>query len=1090
MFLKFQKTLLVSTGIVIGISFFGFIHSAKAASCSTEGNPGADILRGVVLYKDNNCEGDYVQLHARTTKQWATIPPPVGNDETSSLILKGDISVFLYENVNGGGISICWNSPQEQLIPGLKSKGFDWNDKLSSIKVDEPGKCTNPGEQLPIGAACAPLGGQKSTYQCSGSTDNAGILLTGQDGNLGNCSYQCRDADGSMLRYGAGTKEDPYAWYCFGATDQTKTCKLSEGQTTEDVNVVTGIKKEAEDCGVLGIGCLLTTLINAVSGLVDIFIFGLAAITKAVATTLALTMNKVIQYVLTVPISPDAEGAPPFLKVIWDYSRALANSFFVLMLAIIGFTTILRIQSYQWQKTLPSLLIAVLLINFSGVLVGFVVDMANIVTNAFLGDAVKSTNWGAQDIPLPGTGGSTEKLAYHVGEIIFYLFVSFAYFATMLLFVVRTVVLWILAAIAPLAFALYVLPATKTYWQQWFKALFQWAIMGIPASFAIFFASKALSLTGQSIGTGTPPAFFAQVAGPFTAAIILIVGMGMALAGAPAISQKTFALGSKWGKKWGAAAGEYASTQTLGRALATKKGTDAAKNLTKTDLGVLSRKELGARWKDAGFLGKAGLAARFAANPSLMSMRWGIRQAGKQALQYGAKQPQAIDRRVGEFEKQFGKDYDRAAATYATMGSLDYEGKTALALYLAKVKGGKGISKLNEDQQREVVKLAARYAPSKLEDIIKHVPGLIDDLEVGELIQKTMISDGVAQDIQGKYKDADVQKTFEETGITDAKALLKEATYKKAVEAMKAVDFENADKSIMDNKKFREHVARWQPWNIIRKIGEEWGAEMIGKLQDEAETIGLTSVAKTNASFINSAYTPQGRVFMREWVGPNTHAPMGQAAAKTFVANARRSPYANTPPPAVKTPEETAMIDRLANTVFSSTPPGSPKTLAEVRTEVEREYDGQYRVRTHEQLLKNPDLVGWRANREFGGDQNQAREAYREEIFALLRWKEQNPPPRNISSKEEKTMDSIARGGAMPKPSDAQRSRKLLGASYKTSTLLTEAENNIGRLSKHITDVESKGGDASLLRADRADWERSYDAHKTKLYDVMRELNI
>ena len=415
----------------------------------------------------------------------------------------------------------------------------------------ENAKASRP---VPSEASCEGPKDTNRRFECDG--ERPGTSFEAIPIEPGKCVDVCNDAGGHALRYSSQTQKNGFDWYCFGATAPEKTCKVTgtdeEGkQEIQDLDVTTGVKTVS--CGFADFPCVIKGLIGFLAGLLNVFIAPLATLMKAIVLALAKGMNGLINYVVSVPVSPSSVTAPGFVKATWDISRSLANNFFVLLLAIIGLTTILRISSYQWQKTLPSLFVAVLLINFSGVLVGLVVDMANIVTSAFLKGALQGTDWSVNEF------GGTEALALHVAQILFYFFVGFAYFATMLLFVVRTVVLWILAAIGPLAFAFAVLPATRAYWEQWFKALIQWAIMGIPISFALYIASKAMSLANKDLETwGTAPTFFAQAVGPFTAVIILLMGISMALAGAPAISQNVMALGKKGittlGKKAGAAA--------------------------------------------------------------------------------------------------------------------------------------------------------------------------------------------------------------------------------------------------------------------------------------------------------------------------------------------------------------------------------------------------------------------------------------------------------------------------------------------------------------------------------------------------------
>ena len=72
----------------------------------------------------------------------------------------------------------------------------------------------------------------------------------------------------------------------------------------------------------------------------------------------------------------------------WHITRDLANMFFILILLIIAFATVLRIQSYAIQQLWWKVLVAALLINFSLVIAGFVVDFSQILTTFFIKQAI------------------------------------------------------------------------------------------------------------------------------------------------------------------------------------------------------------------------------------------------------------------------------------------------------------------------------------------------------------------------------------------------------------------------------------------------------------------------------------------------------------------------------------------------------------------------------------------------------------------------------------------------------------------------------------------------------------------------------
>src|SRR3989344_580545 len=101
-----------------------------------------------------------------------------------------------------------------------------------------------------------------------------------------------------------------------------------------------------------------------------------------VTTALNTVLKEVIQSTLEIPVVYGDPGS--VLQIGRDFTLKIANMLLLVILSFIGLATTLRLQSYQLQKTLPALLLVALLINFSGLFVGFVVDSANLVINIFM----------------------------------------------------------------------------------------------------------------------------------------------------------------------------------------------------------------------------------------------------------------------------------------------------------------------------------------------------------------------------------------------------------------------------------------------------------------------------------------------------------------------------------------------------------------------------------------------------------------------------------------------------------------------------------------------------------------------------------
>ncbi|MCK5044247.1 hypothetical protein KAR26_00770 [Candidatus Parcubacteria bacterium] len=204
----------------------------------------------------------------------------------------------------------------------------------------------------------------------------------------------------------------------------------------------------------------------------------------------------------------------------WNIVRNLVNMGFIIILAFIGLGTALRIQEYQWQKTLPRLFIILLLINFTPVICGVIIDASNIAMNYFL-DGV--TGWGSvldeftkqyKEITssLMGFSAISEILSFSfMFKTIIHIFISlmtaFIYFLFVALFITRYVMLWILVILSPIAFFTYIFKEsglTKKlfpgilHWEEWWNQFLQWNIIGITLAFFLFLSNQ---LKGYMVDT-------------------------------------------------------------------------------------------------------------------------------------------------------------------------------------------------------------------------------------------------------------------------------------------------------------------------------------------------------------------------------------------------------------------------------------------------------------------------------------------------------------------------------------------------------------------------------------------------------------
>ncbi len=352
-------------------------------------------------------------------------------------------------------------------------------------------------------------------------------------------------------------------------------------------------------------------LLEALMWFVNLFVGSMASLLEGIYFAMGNLLHAIITYFISIPVSSSNDALVGFVREAWGFSLLFVNALFLLILVFIGLATILRLQSYQLQKTLPLLIVVALLVNFSGVLVGFVVDISNIITSLFLKASINAAWW---TNPFSSLELAAENLGQNIGRILYYMLGTLIYFIVMLLFGVRVIILWTLTILAPLAFASLILPATRTFWTKWWSNLIQWSIIGIPISFFLY-------LSGKAIGAQFPPAegtdatityLITSLFAPLTALVILFVGitlsMQMAPAGASAIINK--------GRDWGTRTGKWAAREgwrTIGKSTEKLGG-----NIRKRGQGLEVTPEdqtrleklagsLGGKSRVAGFLGKWAL---------------------------------------------------------------------------------------------------------------------------------------------------------------------------------------------------------------------------------------------------------------------------------------------------------------------------------------------------------------------------------------------------------------------------------------------------------------------------------------------------
>jgi len=599
-------------------------------------------------------------------------------------------------------------------------------------------------------------------------------------------------------------------------------------------------------------------------------VFGIFA---GITQVLLVLGNKILIWVLSpgfIGLSYTNPAGNPIIETGLSITKGFVNMFLVLILVYIALATILRIAGYGTKKLLITFVIVALLVNFTHILCGVVVDASNIAMNFFIegiGETGGATltnklsniyqglaagmfdgaNWEIQGMISTMARLSTIVV---VNLFTFLIFLLFAF-----IFIARYVVIWILVILSPLAFACYILPNTRQFAIKWWRNLLQWSFIGVVCAFFLYLGMQLANLGPDTFGE--PEGLAASVL-PYTVPLVFLVGgfiFGLQTSAVGATAVVNFA------RTRGKQAGKWGAKQTLGRALASQKGQAAAKKAAKFRFGIKKAADIDGPWKKA-----AAGAGYYASSP----LRWMVRAGGRGALQYGASMERDISKEMKDIENKYGKDKGTVAAAYADqlkqIPAIQWQRKIAFGRKLAELKGGKGLEKLGNDELKEIMRLTARYNPGKFKDIYKYKPEMIEDKDPE--VRKT-IATALFGAKPGEHKNV---KSLVDAGMSEAEAI-KTAAFEEAVDDLKPDDINKLTKNTLNKVGFQKAAAKKKPWDFIRKLGDAKGGEGLNYLetvQNVAEQeLGLEEIAKSNPSLLRSPYSSGGRMFMREWSSKN-----------------------------------------------------------------------------------------------------------------------------------------------------------------------------------------------------------------------------
>lgn len=193
----------------------------------------------------------------------------------------------------------------------------------------------------------------------------------------------------------------------------------------------------------------------------------------------------------------------------WSFFRNIGNILFVIALLFVIFSQVtgIGIDNYGIKRILPKLIVTAIIVNFSYIICGLLVDLSNIIGNS-IKNIFESVQFTAGDKPSDGLGpvgiitflvaaisggaaavagvtvagsiiGGGGLLTILVPILTFLASAVIAGFFAMLMLGVRQALVIIMIVISPVAFVLYAIPNTNPLFKKWF-ALFRGLLMLYP----------------------------------------------------------------------------------------------------------------------------------------------------------------------------------------------------------------------------------------------------------------------------------------------------------------------------------------------------------------------------------------------------------------------------------------------------------------------------------------------------------------------------------------------------------------------------------------------------------------------------------
>ncbi|MCX6796041.1 MAG: hypothetical protein NTW06_00915, partial [Candidatus Falkowbacteria bacterium] len=242
---------------------------------------------------------------------------------------------------------------------------------------------------------------------------------------------------------------------------------------------------------------------GAVAMVVGVIAYLITAVVGLLITLIIKILISVAQFNNIINVDTVSKG--------WIIVRDLCNMFFILILLVIAFATILRIESYNLKKTLPKLLIMAVLINFSKTICGLLIDLSQVIMLTFANGFSNGSGWfidmfRTQYISKLSLTASKDTAFNNwsvavasIGGVIAAIITLIVLVVMLAVLVMRIIMLWIYVILSPFAFLAAAFPAGQKYSSQWWSEFSKQLIVGPALAFFIWLALTTVKGSSEKL---------------------------------------------------------------------------------------------------------------------------------------------------------------------------------------------------------------------------------------------------------------------------------------------------------------------------------------------------------------------------------------------------------------------------------------------------------------------------------------------------------------------------------------------------------------------------------------------------------------